>query len=85
MSTTDWTVNQLGDEWNVVEWNDHFDPEVRPPAGHRQAAADRRLARPRASRFFPAVPAGKFTLPSICREVPVGWHMCGFGLNCCRG
>jgi hypothetical protein len=28
MSTTDWTVNQLGDEWNVVEWNDHFDPEV---------------------------------------------------------
>jgi hypothetical protein len=74
MSTTDWTVNQLGDEWNVVEWNDHFDPEVRPKSS--SSASGQARACP--SYFFaarrPACRRGKFTSVSIRRDAPLCWH-----------
>jgi hypothetical protein len=28
--TKEYTVDQPVDDWIVVEWNDHFDPEIRP-------------------------------------------------------
>ena len=28
--TKEWTVDHSADEWKVVEWDDYFNPEVRP-------------------------------------------------------